>query len=454
MQIIRTIPDQNLFFETSNISAGNVSSETEGNVINIFDEIEYQSILGFGGAFTESAAYNYAQLSSAQKKDFLLKYFSRDYGIGYNFGRLHINSCDFALDIYSYVEKGDLDLTTFSLERDRKYIIPFLKDALAYCKQEVILFASPWSPPAYMKENESVIRGGALKEEYKNLWARYYARYIHEMEAEGICISAISIQNEPKAIQPWESCSYTAEQERDFIEQHLAPVLDQEGLSHIKLIIWDHNKERVYDRSKQIFTSDYVRNRVWAVGHHWYTGDHFEGLRLVHEKYDKVLISSETCCPIDLPDIAVAERYGAELCGNFNHFSGAFCDWNLLLSQDGGPFHNRSEKTTSVTGKVLEDKSQGCYAPVLWDTEQHKLTYTPAYYYIGHFSKYLERGAVRVAITRYTDQIHACGFKNPDGQLVLILMNTSDSILPAVIRHNDVCTGTELVPHSIMTVLL
>ena len=91
---------------------------------------------------------------------------------------------------------------------------------------------------------------------------------------------------------------------------------------------------------------------------------------------------------------------------------------------------------------------------VLWDTEQHKLTYTPAYYDIGHFSKYLERGAVRVAITRYTDQIHACGFKNPDGQLVLIMMNTSDSIMPAVIRHNDVSTGTELAPHSIMTVLL
>ena len=454
MKIIKTIPNQNIYFAEENLKVGSAPSTTECSVINIFDEIEYQQILGFGGAFTESAAYNYAQLSDAQKKDFLEKYFSRENGIGYNFGRTHINSCDFALDIYTYVEDGDNDLTTFTLDRDRKYILPFLKDALSYCDQEIVLFASPWSPPAYMKENKSPIHGGSLKEGYKTVWAKYYAKYIKEMAKEGITISAISVQNEPAAIQSWESCSYTPEQEREFVEKYLAPVLDDEGLSHIKIIVWDHNKERVYDRSKKIFESQAVRERVWAVGHHWYSGDHFEGMRLVHEQFGKVLLSTEICCPINTPDLTAAELYGKEICNDISNFTAAFCDWNLLLNHNGGPYHNRSANALSDTVTVFEDKSQGCYAPILWDTEKRELVYTPAYYYIGHFSKFVKRGAVRIATTRYTDQLQACGFKNPDGGLVLVMLNSTESTLPVVIRHNDICTRTELVPHSIMTVLL
>ncbi len=454
MKLIRSMPLQNTYFAQETIPDGNVPSDNEGYIINVYDDVRYQQIVGFGGAFTESAAYLYAQLSQAQKQTFLQKYFSREEGIGYNFGRIHINSCDFSLGIYSYVENGDTELKTFSLERDRRYLIPFLKDALRCCDQEIILFASPWSPPAYMKDNGSMVGGGILKEEYKTVWARYYAKYIQAMAAEGITIHAISVQNEPKAVQTWESCTYTAEQERDFIEQHLAPVLEEEGLSHIKLIVWDHNKERVYDRSKRIFTSQAVRDRVWAVGHHWYTGDHYEGLRLVHEQFGKVLISTENCCPIDTPDLTVAERYSLEICNDMNHFTAAFCDWNLMLSQNGGPFHNRSGETTAVAGKIFEDKSQGCYAPVLWDTEKRQLRFTPAYYYIGHFSKFVQRGAVRIATTRYTDQLSACGFQNPDGTVVLVLINPTDAAMPAAIRHNDICTGTELPAHSITTVLL
>lgn len=454
MKIIKTVPSQGVYFQEETVPEGNVPSDNEGYVVNVFDDVKYQEVIGFGGAFTESAAYLYAQLSEAQKRDFMEKYFSREKGIGYNFGRTHINSCDFSLDIYDYVQPGDKTLETFSLERDRRYIIPFLKDAAAYCEQELTLFASPWSPPAYMKDNEYAVGGGSLKEEYKAVWARYYAKYIQAMAAEGITISAISVQNEPKAIQTWESCHYTPEQEREFVEKYLSPALDAEGLSHIQIIVWDHNKERVYDRSKKIFASQPVRDRVWAVGHHWYTGDHYEGLRLVHEQFGKVLISSECCCPISTPDQTVAECYGMEICNDFNNYTGAFCDWNLMLSQNGGPFHNRSGETVASPGKIFEDKSQGCYAPVLWNTEKRELTYTPTYYYIGHFSKFVQRDARRIATTRYTDRLQVCGFENPDGTLVLVMMNTTDEPLPAVIRHQDICTGTELAAHSIMTVLM
>ncbi len=454
MKIIKSVPAKGLYFKKSVVKEGNINSISETGIVNIYDDIEYQTVLGFGGAFTETAAYNYAQLTDEQKKDFLKKTFSRKNGIGYNFGRTHINSCDFSLDIYTYVENGDKDLSTFNIDRDRKYNIPFIKDALKYCKDELVLFASPWSPPAYMKDNESPIRGGKLKEEYKAVWARYYAKYIKAMAEEGINITAITVQNEPNARQSWESCNYTPEEERDFIEQYLDPILEEEGLKDLKIMVWDHNKERVYDRSKRIFTSEKVKNRVWGVAHHWYTGDHYDGLRLVHDQFNKPLICSELCGGIYDDVNMLAERYGKELFGDFSNFTSAFCDWNLMVSDQGGPFHNRSEKTTACAGIIFEDKSSGCYAPVVYDTESKELIYTPIYYYIGHFSKYVLRGAKRVATTTYNENVHAIAFRNPDGQLVAIVMNTADKERPAVIRHNDVCTKIMMEPHSIMTILL
>ncbi len=453
MKIIRSVPNKSIYFDETTIRVGNADESAEMCVVNVFDEIEYQTVLGFGGAFTESAAYNYSLLDEKQKKEFMESYFSRENGIGYNFGRTHINSCDFSLDLYTYIEDCDTELKTFNIERDRKYIIPFIKDAMKYCSEDLVLFASPWSPPAFMKDNNSRIQGGSLKEEYKELWAEYYAKYIKAMQAEGITISAITVQNEPIAKQTWESCYYSPEEEKDFIEKFLSPVLEREGLSHIKIIIWDHNKERVYDRSKKIFTSEKVKERVWAVGHHWYSGDHFDGMRLVHEQFDKVIISTENCGSIGEDAAFLAERYGKEIIGDFNNFTAAFCDWNLLLSEKGGPFHNRSAKTTACAGVVFEDKSQGCYAPVIFDTATRKLIFTPIYYYIGHFSKYIRPGAKRIATTKYCEQIYTIAFKNPDDSIVLIMMNRADDALPAVIRHNDVCTSVTLEPHSIMTVV-
>lgn len=453
MEIIKSVPSQDLYYQVTFSEAGNIPQDHERGIINVYDEIRYQQIMGIGGAFTESAAYNYSLLTDAQKKDFMEKLFSREKGLGYNFGRCHINSCDFSLDIYAYVQDGDKDLSTFKLARDRKYVIPFIKDAQKHTDEALTLFASPWSPPAYMKENESAIEGGCLKEEYKTLWAKYYARYIKEMEKEGITISAVSVQNEPKAIQPWESCPYTAEQEAEFIEKHLAPTLDAEGLSHIKIIIWDHNKERVYDRAKAVLSSPEVNQRVWAVGHHWYSGDHFEGPRLVHEQFHKVLISTEICGMIYEDPIGLAEKYAKEMCEDFNNFTGYFCDWNMLLDEQGGPYHNRNRKPTPGQ-KIFEDKSRGCHAPVLYNTKTKELNYTPIYYYIGHFSKFIQKGAFRVATTKHDCRLHTAAFQNPDGSLILVVINPTGERLPAIVRHKGICTKAELEPHSIMTVIL
>ena len=222
MKIIQSRLKENAFLEEFEVLAGNGYSEQENCVVNVFDDVEYQKIMGFGAAITESAAYNYSLLSDEQKQEFLEKYYGSENGLNYNIGRLHINSCDFSLDIYDYVQPGDNTLKTFNIDRDRKYIIPMVKDIQKYCNHDLFFFASPWTPPAYMKDNESPIKGGKLKEEYKKLWAQYFAKYIKEYRKEGINISAVTVQNEPKAIQTWESCFYSPEDEKDLLKSILS----------------------------------------------------------------------------------------------------------------------------------------------------------------------------------------------------------------------------------------
>ncbi len=454
MKIITTKPAENIYFHETEVEMDNMDPRTEWAVVNIFDEFKYQQVLGFGGAFTEAAAYNYALMSEKEKEKVLKAYFDEKEGIGYNFGRTHINSCDFSLDIYTYVQEGDKTLDTFDISRDKKYIIPFIKDAMKYCNDELVLFASPWSPPAYMKDNGSMIKGGKLLEEYKELWALYYAKYIKAYRQEGIKITAISVQNEPLACQTWESCQYDAEDEGTFIAEYLVPVLEREGLSDIKIIIWDHNKERVYDRAKKTFENPVALEKTWGVGHHWYSGDHFDGMRLVHEKFNKVLISSENCGQFtDTQNTGLAERYAREIAENFNNFDNAFCDWNLILDMTGGPFHNRTQEREGEAGAVIDMTKDGCYAPILFDEKKGEAILTDVYYYIGHFSKYVKRGATRIAYTKHTDGLTVCPFENPNGEKVVVIMNTTDGVISANIRYEGGCTRVSTDPHSIQTLI-
>lgn len=455
MKIIQSTPKENSYFKVFEAEIGNLPEDTEGGIVNIFDDAIYQEMLGFGAALTEASAYNYSLLPEDEKKLFIKSCFDKNDGIAYNFGRLHINSCDFSLDAYSAVKEGDMTLETFNIERDKKYIIPFLKDILACTKEDLELFASPWSPPAYMKTNGALFEGGKLKEEFKDLWAHFYAKFIKAYKAEGIKISAITVQNEPKAAQSWESCVYTAEEERDFIEKHLVPALDAEGLSDIKIIIWDHNKERVYDRAKTILKSPTANERVWAVGHHWYTGDHFEGLRLVNEQLNKPNICTEFCASFNMTkDLSVlAEKYGREICENINNFCIGICDWNILLDEYGGPYHNRKRAGTTALDLDYKNGGAGCYSPIMLNSKEKQIKFTPVYYYIGHFSKYIKRGARRIATTKYDKDIYSCAFLNPDGERVAVIMNTMEKEQDIALRHCGKCTKINLLPHSISTIL-
>ncbi len=199
---------------------------TDSPIVLVDSSKCFQTIEGFGGAFTEAAAHTYYKMSPEIRTEILNAYFDPSVGNGYNLCRTHINSCDFSLGNYAYTEvPGDVELKYFSIDHDRHQLIPMIKEAARKIGPSFKLLASPWSPPAWMKTNGQMNHGGKLKPEYRQAWANYLVRYIQEYEQEGLPIWGLTVQNEPLATQVWDSCIYTGEEERDFVRDFLGPAL-------------------------------------------------------------------------------------------------------------------------------------------------------------------------------------------------------------------------------------
>ena len=407
----------------------------------VYPSIKDQTIKGFGGAFTEAVGSTLLKMSEQNQEEIIQAYFGED-GLRYNLGRTHINSCDFALGNYAYMEDPeDWEMKSFSIEHDYLYLIPMILRAQKARGEQLCMLASPWSPPAFMKTNGEMNHGGKLKEEYAHMWAQYVARYIKEYEKAGVQIHMITVQNEPMATQTWDSCVYEVEEERDYVKNHLGPVLEEEGLGHIKIVIWDHNKEMLYDRATGVLTDAEAEKYVDGVGFHWYTGDHFEQVQLVHKLYpQKELIFTEGCVEYsrfaDSSDVGKAEMYAHDMIGNLNAGTNGYLDWNLVLDEKGGPNH---------VGNF-------CAAPIMCDTINDVVEKRASYYYIGQLSRYTMPGAVRIFTSKYTDKLDVTAFENPDGGRVVVLLNKQDADVPV-----SLCEGTEarnfvVKAHTMMTV--
>lgn len=399
----------------------------------------YQTLEGFGGAFTEAAATTLRKMTPETQAEIMRAYFDPRSGHGYSLCRTHINSCDFALGNYAYTEvPGDTELRHFSIERDRQALIPMIKEATRLAGGSLKLLASPWSPPAWMKTNGKMNQGGQLMPEYRSAWARYYCRYIREYEREGIPIWGISVQNEPEATQVWDSCIYTAEEERDFVRDHLGPTLHAEGLENINLVIWDHNRDRMYERAKVVYDDPEAAKYVWGTGFHWYVGDQFENCQLVHDAYpDKKLLFTEGCCEhgTHLQAWYLGERYARSIIQDLNHWTVGWVDWNLVLDETGGPNHVNNL----------------CSSPVICDTGTGKVIYQSSYYYIGHFSRFIRPGAERIICASTMDELESTAFMNPDGEIAVVVLNRSDKNIPFALKYNGAAALTESLPHSIQT---
>jgi glucosylceramidase len=400
---------------------------------------QFQTIEGIGGALTDAAAETFAKLPAERQEELLTAYFDRTRGIGYSLGRTHIHSCDFSSHSYAYVEKVDPNLESFSIQADLQHKLPFMQRVLQK-EPELKLFASPWSPPAWMKSNQSMLKGGKLLPEYQSAWARYYVKFFEEYQKQGISFWGLTVQNEPMATQTWESCLFSAEEERDFVRDHLGPSLAKSGWGHLKLMVWDHNRGLAYQRGASVLSDPEAARYVWGTAYHWYVGDSNANLELLHQAYpDKAIFFSEGCnYPFSwdtFEDWKWGENYAHSMISDFNHWCTGWTDWNILLDEAGGPNHVQNY----------------CFAPIHADTRKGTLHYQNSYYYIGHFSKYVRPGARRIAYSSSQESLEATAFINQDGQRVAVLLNRTDKPMSCQLWCDGKAARLELPAHAIGT---
>ena len=335
----------NLYFEESNIVDTNTIDETieVNNIKSKFD--------GMGGALTQASNINFNYLSFEQEEEFLKAYFE---DLKYKYIRLPIGSCDFSPISYDY-----LNHKKFDIGEDKLYIQPLLKEIMQ--KYNITYMASPWSPPRKYKN----LFGTKLKKNKYEDYANYLVDYINYYKDFGINIKYISIQNEPYAMQKWESCLFNSNDQKEFIN-----VLSSKLDDNTSIMLHDHNKKNLCN----YIDNTYIENdKVKAIAFHWYDGSHFDELEKVHNKYPNLkLIESEMCCGYspynELRWIKDAELYANEIIGNLNHYMNIYMDWNLLLDEYGGPNH----------------KNNFVKAPIM--LIENELVKTPIYYYLKHIS--------------------------------------------------------------------
>ncbi len=378
--------------------------------IIVDDDKTFQTIEGFGGSFTDAAAITFGKLPKEKQEQFLKACFDPVEGNGYNLCRTTIHSCDYSDEMYTYDDvEGDKELTHFSIEHDRQYRIPMIKGAMEASGGNLRFFASPWSPPPWMKTNNEMKHGGKLRPEYNQTWADYFVKYIKAYKAEGIPMWGLTVQNEPMATQVWESCIFTAEEEKDFVKNFLGPTLHKNGLADVKLMIWDHNRGIMYQRAEAAYEDTEASKYIWGTAFHWYVGDHFDNVRMVHDAFpDKKILYSEA-------GMGGSWRSATNLARNIiidlNNWSNGWIFWNLILDEDNGPRHAGGLHGTNIVNA---------------DLPSGKLTYNPPHYVFGHFSRFIRPGAKRLPCTSNSDDFIATAFINPDGKIAVVILNLKD----------------------------
>jgi glucosylceramidase len=294
-----------------------------------------------------------------------------------------------------------------------------------------------------MKTNNNMLQGGKLLPEYNQTWANYFIKFVKEYEKQGLPMWGLTVQNEPMAVQTWESCEFTAEEERDFVKNYLGPALAKADLSNLKLMIWDHNRGVMYQRAKVMYDDPEAAKYVWGMGYHWYTGDHYDNVRIVHDAYPQkeLLFTEGTEATFDsskVLDWNWGEFFGKSLINDFNNWAAGWTVWNVLLDEKGGPNH---------VGNF-------CMAPIICDTRTGETIYMNSFYYLGHFSRFIRPGAKRIACTSNSDDLTATAFINNDGKTAVVVLNQTDKDIEFKTWMNGQIVKTNSPAHSIITLVI
>lgn len=380
--------------------------------------------LGMGSALTESSAYNYSLLTEENRMQFLKDCYSEK-GLNYQYGRISIGSCDFSLKFLSYAKKKNL--SDFSIEKDKEYLIPFLKDILNI--KNISLIASPWSPPRMYKRIKTYRFGTKLSKKYYDQYSNYLIKYLTFYQREGINIPYITMQNEPFARQKWESCKYTLEEQKEFIYDNLLP-----KLKDTKLLLFDHNKDNLYQNIKFLY---HKNSKIAGVAFHNYSGRHFDELKKIRNDYSKLLlINTEGCTGFseynELLWIKDAEYYLYDIIGDFNNGTNAYLDWNILLNREGGPSHIKNP----VKSILILDKDN--------------YIKTSIYYYVYHISHFASENMEIIKYDSDIKDLDILILKN-EYKLIIVVMNRKDNAYKYNIVINNEYISDFIDAHCIIT---
>ncbi|MFN8862690.1 MAG: glycoside hydrolase family 30 protein [Flavobacteriales bacterium] len=440
--------------------------------IVLLPEEVHQSILGFGGAFTEASAYLLNQLSAEKRKQILHAYFS-EAGANYSLTRTHINSCDFSLGNYSYAPvAGDTILAEFSIQEDMDDLIPMIKDAMAVSKDGFKLIASPWTAPPWMKDNTDW-KGGKLLPEHYGTWSLFLNKYIAAYGEQGIGIWGITVENEPLGnANNWESMIFSPEEMNDLVKNHLGPSL-RKNFPELKILGYDQNRDEELQRWADAMYNDAEAKQFFdGIAVHWYasTYDYFpDALQYAHQMApDKVIIQTEACIDAEVPrwkddawywsksardwgwtwapadkkhlhpEYTPAFRYAGDIIGCLNNHVNGWVDWNMVLDHKGGPNWAKN----------------WCIAPVIVNPETDEVYITPLYYVMAHFSKFIRPGAVRIGIQNPMPDVQATAAKNADGSIAVVLFNPNETAKEVSVSLNGMTSSFTISPKAIQTMVI
>lgn len=418
--------------------------ESSHPTIAVDESMRLQEIEGFGAALTGSSAYLInRKLNAGQRAALIQDLFDPLYGIGISYVRMTIGASDFSLSDYTYddmpVGETDYTLAHFSIDPDRADIIPVFKDILGVAPALKIM-GSPWSAPAWMKTNES-LRGGMLREEAFDVYARYFVKYIRHYEAEGIAIDAITPQNEPLHFTANYPCmQMQAADQLDFISNHLGPAFASEGIS-AKIIIYDHNWDNT-QYAISILNDPAASQYVAGSAFHAYAGD-VSAMSAVHYAHpDKGVYFTEISGGEWATSFSDNLQWNMAniFIGGTKNWSKTALLWNLALDENHGPKNNGC---------------QDCRGVVTINSNSGEVTRNVEYYAIGHFSKFVRPGAVRLGSTTFdsTTKLDGVAFLNADGTRVLVVSNGDTASKTFVMRSGESQLTYSLPPRSVATIM-
>jgi glucosylceramidase len=412
-------------------------------------------------------------MSQERRDEVLCAYFDPEKGLGFNMGRVPIGSCDLGLSSWTCgdLKDGDMELQGFSLDHYREAILPMLVRAAKFAGAPLNLLASPWSPPPWMKSSGRFDGEGRghLRPECRAAWALHYVRFVQQMAQAGVPIWGVSVQNEPGAAQAWESCLYSAEEERDFVRDHLGPAFEETGLlENVRIVIHDHNRDTMLERAAVVYDDPEAARFVWGTGYHWYGDARFEAWphrswvpfedrqcgqtpifelraqvgfdnvrRVAELRPDKHLLSTEGCqkepghAGLLSEEVASSwkqgERHAMNFIADVNSGCEGWIDWTFCVDETGGPSH----------------AGNTCLAPVICDTQADQLLFRPSFWYLGHFARHIRPGARRVVCGSSRDVLEVTAFKNPDTSVIVVVLNQSEEGVDFVLKvagAGAVCT--------------